>query len=204
MVTHTEHNEQMKDILLKNMTTNVSIVIQQPSGHEQSIQGTIHDKINIVVHSAKGQPINVSRENGEPIRLKEYTWKFVKSASGADKFIIQIDHAELELERKAELYSMSSNPGQAVIQPNAEEIILRRDVRHTSAVTNVGMAGDIDRVDESFMRRVEKITHYTDHRTDANSFSMDRPLPIMAIKAQESSKKQHISNIMLRQSEGRF
>lgn len=204
MVNHNEHHDKMKDILLKNMTTSVSIVIQQPSGHEQSIQGTIHDKINIVVHSAKGQPITLARENGEPIRLKEYTWKFVKSASGADKFIIQVDHAELELERKAELYSMSSNPGQAVIQPNAEEINLRRDVRHTSAVTNVGMAGDIDRVDESFMRRVEKITHYTDHRTDANSFSMDRQLPNMAIKTHESSKKQHISNIMLRQSEGRF
>jgi len=204
MVTHNEHHDKMKDILLKNMTSSVSIVIQQPSGHEQSIQGTIHDKINIVVHSAKGQPIVLARENGEPIRLKEYTWKFVKSASGADKFIIQVDHAELELERKAELYSVSSNPGQAVIQPEAEEINLRRDVRHTSAVTNVGIAGDIDRVDESFMRRVEKTTHYTDHRTDANTFSMDRPLPNMAIKSHESSKKQHLSNIMLKQSEGRF
>jgi hypothetical protein len=54
------------------------------------------------------------------------------------------------------------------------------------------------------MRRVEKTTHYTDHRTEANSLSLDRPLPNMAIKSQESSKKQHISNIMLRQSEGRF
>jgi hypothetical protein len=204
MVTHNEHHDKMKDILLKNMTSSVSIVIQQPSGHEQSIQGTIHDKINIVVHSAKGQPITLARENGEPIRLKEYTWKFVKSASGSDKFIIQVDHAELELERKAELYSVSSNPGQAVIQPEAEEINLRRDVRHTSAVTNVGIAGDIDRVDESFMRRVEKTTHYTDHRTDANTFTMDRPLPNMAIKTHESNKKQHLSNIMLKQSEGRF
>jgi hypothetical protein len=204
MVTHNEHHDKIKDILLKNMTTSVSIVIQQPSGHEQSIQGTIHDKINIVVHSAKGQPITLARENGEPIRLKEYTWKFVKSASGADKFIIQVDHAELELERKAELYSVSSNPGQAVIQPEAEEINLRRDVRHTSAVTNVGIAGDVERVDESFMRRVEKTTHYTDHRTDANTFTMDRPLSNMAIKSHESNKKQHISNIMLKQSEGRF
>ena len=199
-----DHQAQMKDILLKNMTTSVSIVIQQPSGLEQPIQGTIQDKISIVVHSSKGQPITLSRENGEPIHLKDYTWKFVKSASGSDKFIIQADQPELELDRKATLYSVSSNPGQNLIQPESEEVNLRREVRNTSAVTNVGIQGDLARVDESFMHRVEKQTHYTDHQIASNPVQMERTSLPPSIHSIESSKKQHNQNHLLKLSEGRF
>jgi hypothetical protein len=202
----TERQEQMKDVLLKNMSSSLHIVIYQ-SGQEVPIQGSIHDKINIVVNSSKGQPITISRENGEPVRLKEYTWKFVKSASGSDKFVIQLQdqvHTQLELERKGELYAVCSNPGQAINQPEAEEVNLRRQMRHMSAATNLVAQEDIPRVDESIMRRIEKITHYTDHMIPSNSIGDERINPILSIKTHESSKKQNIAQTILRQSEGRF
>jgi len=200
-----EYQEQMKDILLKNMKSSVAIVIQQ-SGSEREIHidGHIKDKIDIVVHSTKGQPITISRENGEPIKLKEYTWKFIKSASGSDKFVIMMDSIPLELERKGDLYSVYSNPGNNVIQPDAEDIQLRRESRNISVSANKGTHEDIDRFDESIsVNRVEKQTHYTNHQVQANSDGMERS-SWSSIKPSDTHKKKNIQQMILTQSEGRF
>ena len=203
-----EYAEQMKDVLLKNMTSSVHIVIQRTGdSDEYPIQGSIKDKINIIIDSAKGNSISLGRDNGEPVRLKEYTWKFVKSNSGSDKFIIQLpQEAVLELERKTNLHAMYSNPSNSVQQPDAEEVHLRREMRNMSASTNVGMSGDVSRIDESlFTNRVEKRTTYTDMMIQPNSYGFGRVSePILAINPTESDKRQNIQQMMLHQSKGRF
>ena len=200
-----QYQEQMKDILLKNMKSSVSIVIQQyGSEREIKVDGHIKDKIDIVVHSTKGQPIFISRENGEPIKLKEYTWKFIKSASGSDKFVIMMDSVPIELDRKGELYSLYSNPGNNVIQPEAEDVQLRRQATNISVSANKGVAEDINRFDESVsVNRVEKQTHYTDHQVQANSNGMERS-SWSSIKPSDTHKKKNIQNMILTQSVGRF
>jgi len=203
-----EHAEQMKDVLLKNMTSSVHIVVQKAGdSDEYTIQGSIKDKINIIVDSTKGNAISLGRDNGEPVRLKEYTWKFVKSNTGSDKFIIQLpQEAVLELERKSDLHAVYSNPSNSVNQPEAEEVHLRRDVRNMSAATNVTLLGDASRIDESvFTNRVEKRTTYTDMMVQPNSYGMERPSePLMAINPLESTKKHNIQQMMMQQSKGRF
>ena len=203
----TEYQEKMKEILLKNMTSTVSIVIQKGgTSDEYQINGNINDKIGIVVHSTKGTPLVFHRDNGEPIRLKEYTWKFVKSASGADKFVIQVPHNELELERKTELYTVSSNPSQSVSLQVNDDVELRREVRHMTAVTNLVASGDVKRVDESIIsNRVEKKTNYTDMMIQTVQPTLDRiDNQPESIRVHESSKKKNITNMMLQQSQGRF
>ena len=203
-----EHTEQMKDILLKNMTSSVHIVIQKMGdSDEYPIQGSIKDKINIIIDSAKGNSISLGRDNGEPVRLKEYTWKFVKSNSGSDKFIIQLpQEAVLELERKSDLHAVYSNPSNSIQQPEAESVNLRRETRNMSAVSNVTLQGDVTRIDESlFTNRIEKRTTYTDMMVQPNSYGSGRfSEPLLAINPLESNKKQNIQQMMLNQSKGRF
>jgi hypothetical protein len=205
--TEYEYQDQMKDILLKNMKSSVHIIIQRSGEQDEyPIHGSIKDKINIIVDSSKGQSITLDRGNGEPIKLKDYTWKFVKSANGSDKFIIQLpQESSLELNRKMDLYAMYTNLGNAIHQSEAEEVHLRREVRNTSAVSNIGLYGNNDRIDESlFVNRVEKKTNYTDMTVEKNVNSMNRDTPMVSIKETQSLKKQNIQQMMLKQSEGRF
>jgi hypothetical protein len=201
-----EHDQQekLKEILLKNMTSTVSIVIQQSgSTDEYQIQGNIKDKIDIIVHSAKGQTITIDRSGGEPIRLKDYTWKFVKSANGSDKFILVSQQPELELERKSELYSVSSAHQGAAIQGQLDDITLRRQVRNTSAVTNVGIMENVERVDDSVYQRVEKETHYTNHQVQANPQGLQRE-SWSSIQPSSANQRLHIQRNIVAQSQGRF
>jgi hypothetical protein len=203
-----EHQDQMKDILLKNMTSAVHIVIQKSgSNDEYQVKGNIQDKIGIVVDSTKGGSLQLMGEHGQPIHLKEYTWKFVKSAMGADKFIIQLPNtSEIQLERKGELYAVYSNPSQqtvASIQP--EEVNLKRMPTNITVITNVELQGNNERANESQFQRVEKQTHYTDFMVQSNEPSLQRAEHTLdSIRSIQSSKKQNIQQTILRQSEGRF
>jgi hypothetical protein len=204
-----EHQERLKDILLKNMSTAVHIVIQkQGSNDEYQIQGTIKDKIDIIVESAKGNPIAIQQENGEPIKLKDYTWKFVKTAHGADKFILISDQPTLELERKLDLYQVSSSQQGAMVHGDNDDIRLRRQVRHTSASTNVGIQENINRVDESaIVNRVEKETHYHSHQVERNPHEWNREswssLSSSSIRP-SAQHKLHNQHNVVSQSQGRF
>ena len=203
-----EHQEKMKDILLKNMSSTVSIVIQTNGKNEEHvINGTIKDKIDIVIHSTKGTPLVLNRDNGEPIKLKEYTWKFIKSASGSDKFVIQVPHEEIQLERKTELYAMYSNLNQSSkINHDGDEIELRREMRPMSAATNLILSGDLQRVDENVLNnRVEKKTNYTDVMSEKHTPSLLRESTTNgAIRPHQSIKKHNITQTILNQSQGRF
>jgi hypothetical protein len=201
-----DHQEKVKEILLKNMSSSVSIVIQSGmSTDEYQINGSIQDKIGIVVNSSKGTPLVFHKENGEPVRLKEYTWKFIKSASGSDRFVIQVPQ-ELELERKSKLYSVSANPSQSTSLSVNDDVNLRREMRPMSAATNLILTGDLKRVDESvFTNRVEKQTMYTDMMVQSVQPTMNRSDGATdAIRPHQSVKKQNISQTILRQSQGRF
>ena len=202
-----EYQDKMKDILLKNMTSAVHIVIQKSgTSDEYQIKGSIQDKIGIVVDSTKGGSLQLMGESGQPIRIKDYTWKFVKSAMGADKFIIQLPStSQLELERKGELYAVYSNPSNAVADIQPEEVHLRRITPIISVSTNVELQGNNDRVNESQFQRVEKETHYTDFMVQANEPSLQRAEHTLdSIRSIQSVKRQNIHQTMLRQSEGRF
>ena len=201
-----DHQEKVKEILLKNMSSSVHIVIQTGAmTDEYQMNGSIQDKIGIVVNSAKGTPLELYRENGEPIRLKEYTWKFIKSASGSDKFVIHVPQ-ELELERKSQLYSVSSNPNQSTSLSVNDDVQLKREMRPMSAATNLILSGDLQRVDETVLtNRVEKHTKYTDMMVASLKPTMDRADGATdAIRAHQSTKKQNISQTILKQSQGRF
>jgi hypothetical protein len=202
-----EHQDQMKEILLKNMTSAIHIVIHKAgSTDEYQIQGNIQDKIGIVVDSTKGGHIQLMGENGQPIRVKDYTWKFVKSAMGGDKFIIQLpSDSELELERKGELYAVYSNPYQPIADIEAQDIHLKRNATTITVLTNVELQGNNDRMNESQLQRVEKQTHYTDYQIQGNEPSFERTEHTLdSIRSIQSDKKQRIQQTILRQSEGRF
>jgi hypothetical protein len=201
-----DHHEKVKEILLKNMSSTVSIVIQSgSSSDEYQMNGSIQDKVGIVVNSAKGTPLVFHKDNGEPIRLKEYTWKFVKSASGSDRFVIHVPH-ELELDRKSKLYSVSANPSQSTAVSVNDDVNLRREVRPMSASTNLILSGDIKRVDESVLtNRVEKQTMYTDMMVQSIHPTINRADGATdAFRPHQSVKKQNITQTILRQSQGRF
>lgn len=202
-----EHQDKMKEILLKNMTSAIHIVIQKAgSADEYQIQGNIQDKIGIVVDSTKGGHIQLMGENGQPIRVKDYTWKFVKSAMGGDKFIIQLaSDSELELERKGELYAVYSNPYQPIADIEPQDIHLRRNATNITVLTNVELQGNNDRMNESQLQRVEKQTHYTDYKIYGNEPSFERTEHTLdSIRSIQSDKKQRIQQTILAQSEGRF
>jgi hypothetical protein len=202
-----EHQEQMKDILLKNMTSAVHIVIQKAGvADEYQVKGNIQDKIGIVVNSTKGGALQLMGDNGQPIRLKDYTWKFVKSAMGADKFIIQLSaDNELKLERKGELYAVYSNPSQHIAQMDHDDVHLKRDAMNITVITNVELQGNMERPDESQFQRIEKQTHYTNHMVQSNTPSLERAESTLeSIRGIQSGKKQNIKQTMLLQSEGRF
>ena len=198
-----EYQEKMKDILLKNMNSSVHIVIQQHNNDEYSIQGNVKDKIGIIVDSAKGLPIRLNQENGNPIKLKDYTWKFVKSATG-DKFIIYTEDPELKLERKGELYSVSSNPNKHIHQTNDDDTQLKREVRNITVLSNLGSHQDLDRIDESVsISRIEKPSFYTNFQVEMNKPSLIREDHVIMNQLQ-SNKKKHIHNTFLKQSQGRY
>ena len=202
-----EHQEQMKEILLKNMTSSVHIVIQNAgSSDEYQVKGNIHDKIGIVVDSTKGGALQIMGENGQFIKVKDYTWKFVKSAVGADKFIIQLpQHSDLELKRKGELYAVYSNPNQNIAQIEPQDIHLRRDATNITVVTNVELQGNNERGDESSFNRMEKETHYTDFMIKGSEPTFQRNnSTIPSIHNTQSVKKHNIQQMIVNQSKGRF
>jgi hypothetical protein len=197
--------EKMKDVLLKNMNSNVSIVIQTGGGHDgQNINASIEDKINLVIQSALGQPISLQRDDGQPVKVKEYTWKFVKSATGSDTFVIQADMPEVTLDRKAELYAAQANISQNIHVPIMSTVDLKGERINTSAQTNLKVSENAvnrERVDPELMvRRAEKETNYTDWTIQSVRPTLDR----VDISNLRSDKKQHLNRTFVSEMDGRF
>jgi hypothetical protein len=197
--------EKMKDVLLKNMNSNVSIVIQTGGAHDgQNIHASLEDKINLVVQSALGQPISLARDDGQPVKVKDYTWKFVKSATGADTFIIQADMPEISLDRKAELYAAQASVSQNIHIPIMSNVELKAERVNTSAQTNLKVtesSHNRERVDpELVVRKAEKETNYTDWTVQTVRPTLDR----VDLSNLKSGKKLHLNKVFVSEMDGRF
>jgi hypothetical protein len=196
--------EKMKEVLLKNMGSNVSIVIQKSGEHDgQNIHASLSDKVNLVVQSALGQPISLQRDDGQPVKVKDYTWKFVKSATGGDMFIIQADLPEMSLERKAELYAAQSNISQNIHIPIMSNVDLKAERMNISAQTNLQVAENAhnsERVDPEQMLRKEKDTSYTDWTVQSVRPTLDR----VDLSNLKSGKKMHLNKVFVSEMDGRF
>ena len=197
--------EKMKDVLLKNMKSTVHIVIQTAGGRDQyQVQANVKDKIDLIVNSAKGQAVSLQRENGEPVKVKDYTWKFVKSATGADTFIIQAELPEVELDRKAVLYAAQSAPSHNIHVPIMNNVYLKTERINVSASTNSYVpenslnAGRVS--SEVVVRKAEKETNYTDMMIQTVRPTMDR-VDISNVKL---GNKQRLQQSALRELDGRF
>jgi hypothetical protein len=197
--------EKMKDVLLKNMKSSVHIVIQTPGGRDQyQIQANVKDKIDLIVNSAKGQAVSLQRENGEPIKVKDYTWKFVKSASGTDTFIIQAELPEVELDRKSVLYASQSAPSHNIHVPIMNNVELKTERINVSASTNAYApenSQNANRVSSDVVvRKAEKETNYTDMMIQTVRPTMDR----VDISNVRSGNKQRLQQSASRALDGRF
>ena len=197
--------EKMKDVLLKNMKSNVSIVIQTSGGHDaQNVNATLEDKVNLVVQSAMGQAISLQRDDGQPVKVKEYTWKFVKSATGGDMFIIQADLPEMSLDRKSELYAAQSSVSHNIHVPIMSNVDLKAERINTSAQTNLKVSENrhnSERVDPELMvRKAEKETMYTDWMVQSIRPTLDR----VDLSNLKSGKKMHLNKVFVSEMDGRF
>ena len=199
------HKEKMKDVLLKNMKSSVHIVIQKSGGHDEYlISGSVQDKIGIVVSSAKGQPVSLQRDNGETIKLKDYTWKFVKSATGTDTFVIQADMPDMELDRKATLYVAQSNMNHNIHVPIMNNVELKTERINTAATTNASIPENIHNADrvasDVTVRKAEKETNYTDWMVQSVQPTMDR----VDVSNVRLGNKQRNQQRIVHEMEGRF
>jgi hypothetical protein len=197
--------EKMKDVLLKNIKSAVAIVVQTSGDHDgYQINANVQDKIAMIVNSAMGQSISLERDNGDPIRLKDYTWKYVKSSTGADTFIIQADMPELKLDRKTELYAAQTSMSHNIHVPIMNTVELKTERINTAASTNVGVKENIhnaSRADPELMvRKAEKDTTYTDWMVQSIRPTMDR----VDTSNLRSEKKQNINKTFIREMDGRF
>jgi hypothetical protein len=187
------------------MKANVSIVIQTSGGHDaQNVNATLEDKVNLVVQSAMGQPISLQRDDGQAVKVKEYKWKFVKSATGGDMFIIQADLPEMILDRKSELYAAQSSVSHNIHIPIMSTVDLKTERTHTSAQTNLKVSENqhnSDRVDpEAMGRMAEKETMYTDWTVQSIRPTLDR----VDLSNLKSDKKMHLNKVFISEMDGRF
>jgi hypothetical protein len=103
-------NAAKKEILMQNINPNFQIVIYDPSNHVSSeVSASIAERNNIAVQASIGQPISLTRDDGTPIKLKDYNWTAVNTNVGNDTLIITVQDPEVELERNLPLYAAQPN-----------------------------------------------------------------------------------------------
>jgi hypothetical protein len=105
------NQNKIKDTLLKELNTNFStITIFDPKTNSAiDVTANIKDKNYIAIAAAKGQPITLNTNNGEKVKLKDYTYSVVKPNIGNTQLVIQVKQPDVVLDRNTPLYSMQSN-----------------------------------------------------------------------------------------------
>jgi len=79
------NNDNLK---VQNITSTPNLKIYIQNGNDiTEVQGSVKDKMNIAVQSRLGKPITIHREDGTPIRIKDYMSKVVQSNISDSKFI---------------------------------------------------------------------------------------------------------------------
>ena len=105
-------NNFIKDnIILQNISPNFSILLYDPGTRNYSeVFASTKDRLNIAVQSSLNRPIDLTRDDGTPIKIKEYRWNIVNSAVGGNNLVLTVQNApNLHLERNTPLYAMGTN-----------------------------------------------------------------------------------------------
>lgn len=136
-------NNYIKDnIILENISPNFSIVLYNPSTQNYSeVFGSTRDRLNIAVQSSLNRPIDLTREDGTQIKIKDYRWQIVTSAVGRDNLVLQIQNTpDIELNRNTPLYAVGSNvSGSSKVERFHTMDPVMEDRVKTSATSSVSM-----------------------------------------------------------------
>jgi hypothetical protein len=133
-----------KNLKVENVTANPNLKVYIQQGNDLTeVQGSVKDKMNIAVQSRLGKPITINREDGTPIRIKDYISKVVQtnnSAGGGDSIILRVGNNEdnIHLERNMPLHTASSSitPSFKKQYDNTGQIELDSKLQ-TSAMSNI-------------------------------------------------------------------
>jgi hypothetical protein len=132
------------NLKVQNVSANPNLKIYIQNGNDLTeVQGSVKDKLNIAVQSRLGKPITINREDGTPIKIKDYISKVVQTnvnSSGGDSIILRVGNNEenIHLERNMPLYAANSSisPGFQKQYDNTGIIELDSKLQ-TSAMSNV-------------------------------------------------------------------
>jgi hypothetical protein len=132
------------NIKVQNVSANPNIKVYIQNGNDLTeVQGSVKDKMNIAVQSRLGKPITINRDDGTPIRIKDYISKVVQtnaSSGGGDSIILSFNNKEdnIQLNRNMPLHAASSTitPGYKKQYENTGLIELDSKIQ-TSAMTNI-------------------------------------------------------------------
>lgn len=133
-----------KNLKIENVLANPNMKVYiQNGGDLIEVQGSIKDKMNIAVQSKMNKPIVINREDGTPIKIRDYISKVVQtnaSSSGGDSIILRVNNNEnnIQLTRNMPIYAANSsiNPGFQKIYENNGNMQLDSKIQ-TSAMTNI-------------------------------------------------------------------
>ena len=132
------------NLKVQNVSANPNLKVYIQTGNDLTeVQGSVKDKLNIAVQSRLGKPITINREDGTPIKIKDYISKVVQTnvnSGGGDSIILRVGNNEenIQLDRNMPLYAASSSisPGYQKQYDNTGVIELDSKLQ-TSAHSNV-------------------------------------------------------------------
>ena len=141
IINHTVNQNNLK---VENITSAPSLKVYIQNGNDLTeVQGSIKDKMNIAVQSRLGKPITINREDGTPIKIKDYISKTVQtnaSSGGGDAIILRVGNNEdnIKLERNMPLHTVSTSisPGYQKQYDNTGQIQLDSKLQ-TSVTSNI-------------------------------------------------------------------
>lgn len=104
-------NNYIKDnVILQNISPNFSILLYNPDTRNYSeVFASTREKLNIAVQSSLNRPIDLTRDDGTQIKVKDYRWKVVNSNANKDILVLQVKNPDIELSRNTPLYAVGSN-----------------------------------------------------------------------------------------------
>jgi len=132
------------NLKIENVVSNPNLKVYIQNGNDLTeVQGSIKEKLNIAVQSRLGKPITINREDGTPIRIKDYISKVVQtntSGTGGDSIILHLNNNEdnIQLSRNMPLHTASSSvsPNFKKQYENNGQIELDSKIQ-TSAMSNI-------------------------------------------------------------------
>jgi hypothetical protein len=132
------------NLKVQNVSANPNLKVYIQTGNDLTeVQGSVKDKLNIAVQTRLGKPITINREDGTPIKIRDYISKVVQTnvnAGGGDAIILRVGNNEenIQLDRNMPLYAASSSISPGFQKQYDNTGIKELDSKlQTSASTNV-------------------------------------------------------------------